>query len=76
MVAVVLDAYRLGEPFELGNQGTFEASNNGNLYVRCRDDWNLVARQPRRDPSAFHAAGKDRPLRRPRGCIPRGERPA
>ena len=25
MVAVVLDAYRLGEPFDLGNQGTFRS---------------------------------------------------
>ena len=40
MVAVVLDAYRLGEPFELGNQGTFQAENNGNLYIRCQDAWN------------------------------------
>jgi hypothetical protein len=40
MVAVVLDAYRLGEPFELGNQGTFQAENDGNLYIRCQDAWN------------------------------------
>jgi hypothetical protein len=40
MVAVVLDAYHLGEPFDLGNQGTFVALNDGNLYLRCRDAWN------------------------------------
>jgi hypothetical protein len=42
MVAVVLDAFRLGEPFELGNQGKFVAPNSGNLYLRCRDDWNQL----------------------------------
>ncbi len=40
MVAVVLDDYRLSEPFELGNQGTFVASSDGRLYIRCRDAWN------------------------------------
>ena len=42
MVAVVLDAFRLGEPFELGNQGKFVAPNSGNLYLRCQDEWNQL----------------------------------
>lgn len=42
MMAVVLDAFRLSEPFELGSQGTFQASHSGNLYLRCRDDWNQL----------------------------------
>jgi hypothetical protein len=42
MMAVVLDAFRLGEPFELGSMGTFEAPHGGNLYLRCRDEWNQL----------------------------------
>jgi len=42
MMAVVLDTFRLGKPFELGSLGTFEATQDGKLYLRCRDDWNQL----------------------------------
>lgn len=42
IMAVVLDAFRLSEPFELGSTGTFQASCSGNLYLRCRDHWNQL----------------------------------
>jgi hypothetical protein len=31
--------YYLTSPFELGEQGTFVAPENGTLYVRCQDAW-------------------------------------
>ncbi len=31
--------YYLTSPFELGEQGTFTAPENGSLYVRCQDSW-------------------------------------
>ncbi len=34
---------RLGEPFDLGRQGTWTAREGGRLYVRCRDAWHEVA---------------------------------
>lgn len=35
--------YRLGEPFELGAKGTFTASTDGKLYLRCQDNWGQLA---------------------------------
>lgn len=31
--------FQLSEPFELGVRGSFIAPQNGQLFVRCRDDW-------------------------------------
>ena len=41
--AVVMHAYQLSEPFELGTSGRFLAPVSGHLYVRCRDCWNQLA---------------------------------
>ena len=30
-------------PFELGETGEYEAKTDGNLFVRCRDDWCEIA---------------------------------
>ncbi|MBI3861260.1 MAG: hypothetical protein HY290_05135 [Planctomycetia bacterium] len=35
--------YQLGEPFELGKFGSFQAPGPGSLYLRCRDDWSSLA---------------------------------
>jgi hypothetical protein len=35
--------FRLGEPFDLGRQGTWTARSAGQLYVRCRDAWHELA---------------------------------
>jgi hypothetical protein len=40
---VVLSDYMLGEPFALGMAGNFQPPTAGELYVRCRDDWNALA---------------------------------
>jgi hypothetical protein len=37
--AVVLRDYQLSEPFLLGERGSFSAPCDGQLYLRCRDNW-------------------------------------
>lgn len=39
LIGAIFRDYKLGSPIELGAKGTFEAPSDGNLYVRCRDDW-------------------------------------
>jgi len=36
---VVMKAYRLSEPFDLGQRGSFTAPSDGNLYLRCAGSW-------------------------------------
>ncbi len=40
---VLFTDYRLSEPFDLGSSGEYEAQMDGNLFVRCRDDWCEIA---------------------------------
>lgn len=35
--------YSLGEPFELGAEGTFTAPADGQLFLRCRSPWGEIA---------------------------------
>lgn len=43
LVGVLLDQYKLSEPFELGSRGSFTAPAGGKLYLRCRDAWHSLA---------------------------------
>ncbi len=40
LIGAILKDYQLSEPFELGEKGAFVAQSDGQLYVRCRDQWN------------------------------------
>ena len=40
---VLFTDYRLSEPFDLGAVGEYKAQTDGNLFVRCRDDWCEIA---------------------------------
>ena len=43
MIGMVFDNnLKIGKPFELGTKGTFVAEE-GQLFVRCRDDWNRLS---------------------------------
>jgi hypothetical protein len=42
LVGIVMKDDRLDEPFELGVRTTFVAPDEGDLYLRCRDDWNRL----------------------------------
>lgn len=43
LVAAVFNDYQLGEPFELGTRGAFVAESDGQLFVRCREDWTSLS---------------------------------
>lgn len=45
LMGVVMDAekFALGEPFELGADGSFKAPASGRLYLRCGDKWGELA---------------------------------
>lgn len=39
LMGVIFKDFALGEPFEMGATGHFVAREEGQLYVRCRDEW-------------------------------------
>lgn len=43
LVGIVMQDYTLGEPFELGADGSFTAPRSGKLFLRCKDAWNELA---------------------------------
>ncbi len=43
LIGVLFEDYQLSEPFDLGATGTFTAESNGQLFVRCQDDWGKLA---------------------------------
>ena len=43
LIGIILKEYQLGEPFELGEKGSFVAAQEGQLYVRCLDQWTGLA---------------------------------
>lgn len=43
LVGILFDDYVLSEPFELGAEAVWEAAGDGNLFLRCQDDWNSIA---------------------------------
>lgn len=42
LVGCVFHDYQLSEPFPLGVSSKFEAVEDGQLLLRCRDDWNAL----------------------------------
>jgi len=43
LVGILLDAFALTAPFDMGADGTFRANQSGQLFVRCRDKWHELA---------------------------------
>ena len=43
LMGVIFDQFELGKPFELGKEGTFTATQDGKLFLRCKDKWNKLA---------------------------------
>jgi hypothetical protein len=43
LAGVIFRDFALGAPFELGADGSFVAPADGQLFLRCRDDWNALA---------------------------------
>lgn len=43
LCGILFDDYKLSEPFDLGATATWQAPEDGNLFLRCKDDWNSLA---------------------------------
>ena len=43
LVGAIFNAYELSEPFALGEKGRFVAQSDGQLFLRCNDNWNELA---------------------------------
>jgi hypothetical protein len=43
LVGVIFSNYTLSDPIELTNEGVFTATQDGDLFLRCRDDWGAIA---------------------------------
>jgi hypothetical protein len=43
LVGALMNDYQLGEEFELYEHGSLQFPDGGNLYLRCRSDWNTLA---------------------------------
>ncbi len=39
LVGMIMKDFEMGEPFDLGSGGDFTPPENGNLWVRCQDNW-------------------------------------
>ncbi len=42
LVAAIFSDFKLSEPIEIGARGTVVAPHDGQLFLRCRDDWNKI----------------------------------
>jgi hypothetical protein len=43
LVGTLMNDYALSDEIELGVRGSFVAPGDGDLYLRCRDDWHRIA---------------------------------
>ncbi|MEL7497280.1 MAG: hypothetical protein AAFN77_06685 [Planctomycetota bacterium] len=43
LIGVIFSDYELSEPIELGTKGKFTADQDGQLYVRIRDEWTALS---------------------------------
>lgn len=67
LVGVLMKDYQLGEEFELGSSGSLESEADGNLYLRCRNDWDQLAGGVGQIAVTFKLGGAGQPLRVPDG---------
>ena len=43
LVGVLMSDFELFDPFDLGERGSFVAPREGDLYLRCQNEWNRIA---------------------------------
>ena len=43
LLGVIFNDYTLSEPIEFRSEGSFTATQDGDLFLRCRDDWGSLA---------------------------------
>ncbi|WP_206028523.1 tetratricopeptide repeat protein [Thalassoroseus pseudoceratinae] len=65
LIGVLFDDYKLSEPFELDTYGTFTAEADGQLFVRCQDEWGQLADNSGEIDFLIKENDSTRPLPRP-----------
>lgn len=65
LVGVIMRDYELGQPFDLGAYGSFTAAADGDLYLRCQDQWNEIADNKGKLSVRLKVKGKGTPLAPP-----------
>jgi len=65
LVGVLMKDCQLGDEFELGPQGLLDLKSEGDLYLRCRNDWNRLAGDCGRIAVNFKLSGQGPPLQEP-----------
>lgn len=73
LVGIVMRDYELGQPFELGAYGSFTATADGDLYLRCQDQWNEIADNKGKVSVRVKVKGKGTPLLPPAASQESGE---
>jgi hypothetical protein len=66
LVGILFNDYELSEPFDVGIFGTFTAPGDGNLLLRCRDDWHQLADNSGRLTVRMKRADATSPLPKPK----------
>lgn len=63
---VILKDYELGKPFDLGAYGSFVAPSDGDLYLRCKDNWVGLVDNKGKMSVKLKVKGKGNPLPAPK----------
>ncbi|GAB4140775.1 MAG: hypothetical protein Tsb009_10280 [Planctomycetaceae bacterium] len=65
LVGILFNDYKLSKPFELGSYGTFKAPSDGNLLLRCREQWSKIADNKGKVVVKLKIKGRGQPLPKP-----------
>ena len=65
LIGVIFRDYQLSKPFELGAYGKFTAPSDGQLLLRCKEDWSKLADNKGTVTVRLKVDGKGNPLPRP-----------
>lgn len=65
LVGILFNDYQLGEPFELGEYGSFKAPGDGDLFLRCQDKWISIADNKGQVTVKLKRKGEGSPLPKP-----------
>jgi len=72
LIGAIFKDFKLSEPFELGNYGTFVAPESGQLWLRCRNGWGSLADNEGEMDVTLKIYGPGEPLARPSQRTPSG----
>lgn len=66
LMGILFRDYELSEPFPLGAFGSFPAPADGDLFLRCQDDWNSLGDNKGKVTAKLKLKGKGTPLAAPK----------